>query len=774
MTLKPLKITFNPPKLLPYIALFWCKRKGRSVATLLICALTLVFLLPDLEPFKSLRHSMFDIYQTALPRPSVAKPVWIVEIDEASLAAIGQWPWPRNYLSALIDGINALHPAAIGLDIIMPEPDHASPHALAESRTDLPASTIDTLRHAVSNDHLLADSLAQAPSVLGVAGLDYATPLTQKSLPIPNIVAVDPSSRPSLRRYSDLLPSLPELQSAARGQGLLSAELERGVLRKATMLASVNNTFIPNFGLEIIRTAKRSPEIHLQTDAIGVQAVRIGDVQIPLQSNGESWLYFDRFNRTRYISALKVFNGEVTAQQFENQIVIVGLTGLGLQDMVTTPHGDRRVGIESHVQFIESALNHQTILRPIWMPAFELSLFLLIAIGLVQLMPNGKILPREMKLAVKNILIRLKKTTPDQQANAQDKQRASKSAQVNKAEHVATFYVHPTHVIWVMLGFTMLLLTIGFGMFVGKAWLFDAANIWLGLTIVILSLYISSHMIETHERHLTEKALFEQRLQAAKINGEMEAASKIQLGTLPDPDNTFPPDEKRFEITAFLEPVRHVGGDLYDFFMRDEQHLFFVIGDVSGKGMPASLLMVVTKALMKNAVLRDNEKTNDISSETLISQIVSTVNTEMTRENPQMLFVTGVAGLLNLTSGELAIVNAGHDAPWIVHTDGTVARLEAEGNPPLGVMDEFEFSATTYHMQPGEALFMVTDGVTEAMDIDQTFYTVERVTATLSSLSLPMPPKLLVDAMKAELRAFVGEADAADDITMLSIRWLGA
>ena len=189
--------------------------------------------MPDLEPFKALRHRMFDVYQTVLPRPSVPKPVWIVEIDEASLATIGQWPWPRNYLSALVDGINALHPAAIGLDIIMPEPDHASPHALAESRTDLPANTIDSLKHAVSNDHLLADSLAQAPSVLGVAGLDYPTPLTQNTLPIPKIVSDHSTSQPSVRRYSHLLPSLPELQLAAHGQGLLSAELELGVLRKA-------------------------------------------------------------------------------------------------------------------------------------------------------------------------------------------------------------------------------------------------------------------------------------------------------------------------------------------------------------------------------------------------------------------------------------------------------------------------------------------------------------------------------------------------------------
>ena len=101
------------------------------------------------------------------------------------------------------------------------------------------------------------------------------------------------------------------------------------------MLASVNNTTIPNFGLEIIRVAKRASEIQLEMDSIGVQAVKIGDVHIPLQTNGEAWLYFDRLNRSRYVSALKVFNGEVPAHQFENQIVIIGLNGLR-----ATRHGD--------------------------------------------------------------------------------------------------------------------------------------------------------------------------------------------------------------------------------------------------------------------------------------------------------------------------------------------------------------------------------------------------------------------------------------------------
>ncbi|HAF01724.1 MAG TPA: hypothetical protein DCG63_10575 [Methylophilaceae bacterium] len=264
---------------------------------------------------------------------------------------------------------------------------------------------------------------------------------------------------------------------------------------------------------------------------------------------------------------------------------------------------------------------------------------------------------------------------------------------------------------------------------------------------------------------MAENSLLQQRIQAAKINGELEAASRIQLGTLPDAKTTFF-DEHRFEIEAFLEPVRHVGGDLYDFFMMDESHLFFVIGDVSGKGMPASLLMVVTKALLKSAALRGNDR---------IDMIINMVNAEMSRENPEMLFVTGIAGILNVETGLLDIVNAGHDAPWLIHQNGAIERIEALGSPPLGVIDEFKFPAKTLQLAQGDTLFMVTDGVTEAMDVEQVFYTVENVTATLTTASINggLPPIEIVDYLKRDLRAFVGEADASDDITMLALRWMG-
>ncbi|MRR09625.1 CHASE2 domain-containing protein, partial [bacterium] len=145
--------------------------RGRPAAVGLLAAVLLgVALFPDLPPLRSGRLALFDSYQTWLPRQRVSQEAEVVEIDEATLGALGQWPWPRTYVAALIDAIAAAQPAAIGLDMYFPEADHSSPESLAEFRTDLNAATRKALAQLPSNDRILAASLRQAPTVLGVAG----------------------------------------------------------------------------------------------------------------------------------------------------------------------------------------------------------------------------------------------------------------------------------------------------------------------------------------------------------------------------------------------------------------------------------------------------------------------------------------------------------------------------------------------------------------------------------------------------------------------------
>lgn len=652
----------------------------------------------------------------------------IVAIDEETLAALGQWPWPRNDLALLIDTIAALKPAAIGLDIILPEADRTSPESVAASRPDLPFEVRDILNSTRSNDHQLATSLAQTPSVLGAAGFKFKTSSTRDGLRSTPIELHGNNPLPQLNAYPYVLASLPEFQAAVKGQGLLSGDPEKGIVRRAAMLSNLNETIIPGLSLEILRIARHAPRIQVDAGGHGVESVQIGSQRIPLQSNGEAWVHFSRFSEQRFISALSLLKGEVSPERIKGKMVLIGLTGLGLQDFISTPLGDRRHGVEIHAQLLESIEDNHFLTRPWWMPWLELCILAAVGAMLVHLISAPG------------------QTDIDQRSIATDRRRQARRHGIQPKFAALTGVL-----LFASLFGTGLILFIKFGL------LFDAASLFIALFSLFACL-LTSVFIETgRQRNNAEKALQNQRLNAAQLAGELEAARRIQLGTLPVAAHAFP-GETRFEIAAILEPARQVGGDLYDFFMIDEQRLFFIIGDVSGKGLPASLFMVVTKALAKSGALRGGKN---------IGEIITQVNLELARENPQMLFVTTVAGILNVQNGALEIVNAGHDAPWRVDSRHSITRINGNGGPPLCMLEDFNYPTQQLQLNTGECLLLLTDGVTEAMNASGEQYGMGRVNKVL--LTNDPHPATLIAALRDDVRRFVGDTEASDDLTALAI-----
>ncbi|MBS1198316.1 MAG: CHASE2:Stage sporulation [Proteobacteria bacterium] len=691
----------------------WSIGRGKPIALiLLIAGISLVLFFPDSSLIANMQRALFDQYQIISPRQTQSQPVVIVEIDEQTLGEIGHWPWPRNYTAALIEAIAAHKPAAIGLDIIMPEADHASPQALAESRPDLPENLRAALAKAASNDQMLAVSIARAPVVLGAAGFPFRTHATRDGLRTREvrIQGTNPATR--LNTYPYVLASLPEFQAVAKGQALLSSEPDKGVVRRAALLSTLNDAIIPGLALEMLRVAQGATEISVDVGSHGVDAAHIGSKRIPLQANGEAWVHFDKTDRHRAISALSLLKGEVTPERIAGKMVLVGVTGLGLLDLITTPLGDRRAGVDVHAQLIESITDNHFLLRPWWMRWVELGLFLSGGLILIWLVPHVK--PR-----------------------------------------VATLLAGIMYIV---------LFSTGIVLFRSAGLLLDAASLFAGLNVVFGSL-LSSVFLETdRQRRHAEQALQVQREAAARIAGEIEAARRIQLGSLPVAATLFA-GETRFEIDALLEPARQVGGDLYDFYRLDEKRLFFVVGDVSGKGLPASLFMAVTKALAKSAALRGDDG---------IGVIVATATRELARENPEMFFVTMIAGILDLETGALEWVNAGHDAPWRLAPGGRISRADGAGGPPLCVLHDFTYPVEHLQMEPGETLCVVTDGITEAMDNDLNLYGNERVASVLTHVADDPRPAKVIAALREDVRQFVGDAEASDDLTLLALRWFGS
>ncbi len=348
--------------------------------------------------YKTARRLLFDQYQVTFPRKPLSQPVTIVAIDEPSLAAIGQWPWPRNKLVNLIDAINAQKPLAIGLDMYMPERDQTSPDQVAKNLPPNTAALATALNNLPTHEAILASALKRSPSILGAAAFDHAAQTTTDKLvtkPIATKLLNAQSTEDGLRhtkRFERVLASLPELQQATHGQALLSVPLDNGVVRRIPLVMRLGENVVPSLALEMLRVATDSPAIEVTTDTRGVQGVQVADLRVNTQEDAEIWLHAAPIQSTitRYVSALSVLQGKANPEQFENKLILLGLTGAGLNDMRTTPLGELVPGIEIQAQVIESILDQRLLRRPHWLVLGETLVIGLFGVLMIWYIPRPK------------------------------------------------------------------------------------------------------------------------------------------------------------------------------------------------------------------------------------------------------------------------------------------------------------------------------------------------------------------------------------------------
>ena len=245
--------------------------------------------------------------------------------------------------------------------------------------------------------------------------------------------------------------------------------------------------------------------------------------------------------------------------------------------------------------------------------------------------------------------------------------------------------------------------------------------------------------------------------QKAAIENEMKVAHDIQMSMLP---KTFPPYPERSDLDIFgsLTPAKGVGGDLFDFYIRDEQ-LFFCIGDVSGKGIPASLYMAVTRSLFRNISQHVSKP----------EQIINALNQAQSEGNDTNMFVTLFVGVLDLKTGKLCYCNAGHDAPLLLGSEVTI--LPCECNLPIGVIADFKFEQQETTLERPSTIFLFTDGLNEAENIDHAQFGDERIKNIAEALisNGQLEPMQVIRHMTDSVHTFVGTAEQSDDLTMLAI-----
>ena len=244
-----------------------------------------------------------------------------------------------------------------------------------------------------------------------------------------------------------------------------------------------------------------------------------------------------------------------------------------------------------------------------------------------------------------------------------------------------------------------------------------------------------------------------------RIGAELDIARHIQSAMLPCIFPPFP-DRKEFDIFASMAPAKEVGGDFYDFFMVDDSHLAVVMADVSGKGVPAALFMVIGKTLIKDHTTPGRD----------LGEVVMEVNRLLCEGNGEEMFITAFEGVLDLTTGQFDFVNAGHEAPFIRRGDGPYAPYKIRPGFVLAGMEGTRYKMGTMTLQPGDRLFLYTDGVTEATSGASELYGSERLEAVLNA-NADAAPGALLPAVKADIDNFVGDAPQFDDITMLGLQF---
>jgi adenylate cyclase len=346
-----------------------------------------------LDPFfvRALRLVAFDHYQRIAPEKyNPDLPVRIVDIDEKSLAMIGQWPWPRTIVRDLLLGLASKGAAVVAFDVLFAEPDRTSIEAIVKQLPPDQASAVAAATAGQpSNDELFAEALKETPSVLSIAlGDGLSTTLQPKA----GFAFGGDDPRPFLLAFNAASQNLPELQEAAHGIGAFNWVADRDqIVRRVALMFRLNESFVPSLAAEALRVAQGASTFVLKASnasgetafgqSTGLNHIKIGDIVVPTDDAGGVYLKFHHFNKASFIPAWKVLAGEVPQEDIEGRIILVGTSAPGLLDLRATPLDASVPGIDIHAQVIEHLLTGQFLERPDY--ALALEQFIILALGVM-------------------------------------------------------------------------------------------------------------------------------------------------------------------------------------------------------------------------------------------------------------------------------------------------------------------------------------------------------------------------------------------------------
>ncbi|WP_337661023.1 CHASE2 domain-containing protein [Erythrobacter sp. Alg231-14] len=674
----------------------------RGIVIGAIIGALLTFLAGDFE-----RRTMFDTWQIVSPRQITADNVVVVEVDDYSIEEAGQWPWPRYVTAQLIDQIGAAQPRAIGIDVYFTEPDPLSPQNFADRylEEELDSETRETIRALPDMDQYLGIILGQTPSVLGRVVTNDQGETADQYFFNPEVSGTPP---PQILTGDRVVASIFTLDEVAMGHGMLNGEPDTdGLVRRVPLATKVGEVQAAGFAAELARIAMDVPQLEWSAGGL-----TFGDKTVPTDDGANMRFRMGTLPEEAKISALEVLNQEVSADVFKDKVVIIGVIATGTYDIVGTPLNSEAFGVHVQAQAVDAILENAWVSRPAYMTAVEIGL----AVLLVILIIVGANASRNWPF-------------------------------------------------WLAFGVAVAL---PFGSWLGYTQgnvLFDPARPLLVAACAAIALAITRFAVARSERKRLADELVEERVRASEQKGELEAARRIQMSMVPG-EKTLSRLDHRTEIGAVLEPAKSVGGDFFDAVKINEHLLLFMVGDVTGKGVPAALFMALSKTLSKSNLARAGDG---------LAEAVEALNRDLMDEADDEMGLTMLVGTVDCRTGATQLINAGHENPMVVRQDkdgnDTVDTFEMKGGPPFCVI-EFPYQVESIDLNEGDTLIVITDGATEAANEADQLFGMSGVLASLTARN-DGSAKGRASKLAKEVRLFEGSNDPTDDLTIFALRYLG-
>ena len=632
----------------------------------------------------------YDFYQKVFNRGEV-KGVTIVDIDEKSIAKVGQFPWRRDVYSKILKNLNQHNPKAIAFDIVFSEEDKQNPKDLLlqlqkESNQLIDVDVSDT-------NKIFVDSLKNSKIILPILGEPNDNFVKNESKPKARIIAKGENPKNFIYKFKNKIISLEEINNAASGIGSISLIPNiDGVIRNVPVLYNIDNRIWPSLALEAVRVASGQKNLLVKSNKNGIELIKTRNNIIPSDQNAVINVKFKKFSKDNYVSAVDVMNNDFDQKRIENKIILIGSSAQALFDIVKISNGKTVPGVEIHAHIIDNILKNESIIKNTYTQLVENIIFLLLLIFLIFI---------PMKIKPKFSIIFFVGTI---------------------------FVINLSSIIVYQFNFYI-------------DFLFSSIA---GTLVFMTSLYF---------RYLEENSIaIENDKKQSILKKEREIAGEVQKKLFPK--------NKKIEKYIFAQntPAKDVSGDYYDYYQVNDNEIYFILGDVTGKGIKAGILMANAASVFRSLAKMDSS----------VAKTALYMNNQVKDSSYQAMFITVILGRINLEKKEMEFINMGHE-PMMVLDEKFNFEYVKSTLPPMGLMpvkDESFFKTTTMDIS-NKTILIYTDGVTEGYVDEGKELEVAGLENEIKKLNTTSPETIITHATKILTEKGF---NLRDDVTALGIK----